>query len=131
MLLFIIFLIKLISADEQFAGNGLKTFGYQIDNKILEVDCMTYDDCNELLCSYIYQLVYMVVVKPNQWKGDCSQLNTNDTRQLESYIDIFNGSTYYGTFNPGTISDTSIALCRLGQNKSITLIQYFIYNCSF
>ena len=59
-----------------FAGNGLKTFSHIIlHNKIIEMDCNTYDDCYDLLCEYIIQPVFLVVTEPYNWNGDCNHLN--------------------------------------------------------
>ena len=129
MLFFILFFVNLVISN-LFAGNGLETFEYTIDGKIINMNCTTNDDCYELLCSYMFDPTqYAVIVQPIEWNGNCSELNQTDNRQLASYVDAFNGRKYT-SFNPLTVSDTSILLCTLGQNKSIIQIQYLIYDCT-
>ena len=128
-LLYLLSRVDIICATELFAGNGLQTYAHTIlHNRIINTNCTTYNDCYTLLCSYIIQPVYLVIIKPNYWNGNCHGVNMNDTRLLDAEIDIYNGNvnkTYYTK----TLSGASHLLCKLNNNTN--KIQYFIFNCTF
>jgi len=112
-----------------FAGNGLQTYAHTIlHDRTININCITYDDCYNLLCSYIVQPVYLVIIKPNYWNGNCNQLNINDNRLLDAEFDIYSGNTSK-TYYTKTVSGASILLCEL--NNNINQIQYSIFNCTF
>lgn len=121
--------VDIAFANELFAGNGLQTFAHTIlHDRIINTNCTTYDDCYNLLCSYIVQPVYLVIIKSNYWSGNCYGLNMNDDRLLDVEFDVYNGNineTYYTK----TLSEASYLLCKL--NNTIKQIQYFIFNCTF
>ncbi len=127
--LIVLCLINPIYTTNLFAGDGLQTFAHTIlHDRIINANCTTYDDCYDLLCSYMFQPVYLVIIKPNYWNGNCYQLNMNDNRLLDAEFDIYNGNIsklYYTK----TVSEVSILLCMLNNNTA--QIQYFIFNCSF
>lgn len=125
MILIFLYFINLISADELFAGNGLQTYAYEIlHDRVINVNCTTYDDCYEVLCEYSFLPIYMVTVKPNKWNGNCNSLNMADNRLLSAEFDV--GKNQYNT---KTISEASVLLCKL--NNVTNLIYYFIYDCEF
>jgi hypothetical protein len=131
LLIIILFLISTSSQSDLFAGNGLKTYTQNIlNNKIIEIDCSTYDDCYELLCSYMYQPIFLITIKPNYWNKNCDELNKTDNRLLSAEIDSYINNKYVGYNLTNTVSDNSIALCMLNKNKTINQLQYFIYNCT-
>ena len=134
-LIFLLFLfVNMIITKNQnnlFAGNGLKTFSHIIlHNKIIEMDCNTYDDCYDLLCEYIIQPVFLVVTEPYNWNGDCNHLNKTDSRQLIAEFDTYHNDNFDNNYTTETNSDTSLLLCELNKNNNITQIQYFIFNCT-
>lgn len=121
--------VDIAFANELFAGNGLQTFAHTIlHDRIINTNCTTYDDCYNLLCSYIVQPVYLVIIKSNYWSGNCYGLNMNDDRLLDVEFDVYNGNvneTYYTK----TLSEASYLLCKLNNNTK--QIQYYIFNCTF
>lgn len=126
MIYILLLFINSISAEELFAGNGLRTYLHTIlHNRTINMNCTTYDDCYALLCSYILQPdEAYVIIKPNEWKGNCGTLNNTDNRLLDA--DFGYNNNYYET---KTVSDASLLLCKLSNTPK--QIYYFIYNCSF
>jgi hypothetical protein len=128
MITFIIFFIDLIVGDtslQLFAGNGLKTSAHTIlHNRIIYMNCTTYDDCYYLLCGYLLDDVYDIVIEPNQWAGNCDQLNSTDKRLL--LADFF---TETHDFETRTVSDASFILCVLKKINNTERIGYFGLKC--
>lgn len=129
-LLFIFLFFQLLIASNLFAGNGLKTFEHTILDKIIEFDCATYNECYELLCQYIYEPVFLVIIKPKLWDGDCDNLN-HDTRQFVASFDMYHGNQYIISINTTTLSEASKLLCLVGKDNFVTQVQYFGINCTF
>jgi hypothetical protein len=130
MLIILICTLSICSASQLFAGNGLRTYSHTIlHDKIIEVNCTTYDDCYDLLCSFLFQPVYLVTLNPNNWNGNCNTLNRNDNRQILAEIDTYIGNTNVGVYNTKTVSDSSLILCSVNKNSNITEISYFVYSC--
>lgn len=72
-----------VSTDTLFSGSGLTIYAYNIlRGDTLEMNCTTYDDCYDLLCSYLIQPMYLVTIKPNVWDEPCSTLYKDDNRKL-------------------------------------------------
>lgn len=122
--------IQSIVARNLFAGNGLKTFEHTIFDKVIEFDCTTYDECYELLCQYIYEPIYLVVIKPILWNGDCQNLN-NDSRQFVASFDMYCDEKYIDSVNTTILSEASQLLCLIAKDNFITQVQYFGTNCTF
>lgn len=114
----------ILHTTQLFAGNGLKTSAHTLlHDRIIEMNCTTYDDCYGLLCAYMFDgTVYDVLVEANNWDGDCQQLNSTDNRLLSA--EFYTQNSDYET---KTVSDASILLCLLKGNQ----INYFGLNCSF
>lgn len=132
-MLLIILLFSLINVTLQsslFSGNGLKTYTrYIFSNQIIEMNCTTYDDCYNLLCSYAFQPIDLIILKPNYWNHNCDKLNKTDNRVLAAEIDLYSGNKFIGYTLTNTVSDNSITLCALNKNNTITQLQYFIIDC--
>jgi len=132
MFLIILLLICNTLQDSLFAGNGLKTYAHNILNgQTFEMDCTTYDDCYEILCTYMLQPMFAITLKPYYWNQSCDILNKNDNRLLAAEIDFYSNNKFVGYSITNTVSDTSILLCKLNKNSTINQLQYFVYNCSF
>ena len=135
-----------VSTEQMFAGNGLTTYAYNVFNgETIEINCTTYDDCYFLLCSYLFQPMYIVTVKPDNWNqrfrygssqaasqswnGSCLELDKDDNRRLAAELYTYNNNYPIGANTTHTVSDTSILLCMLNENKVITKIYYFVDDC--
>ena len=131
-LIILLLLIRDTLQDNIFAGNGLKTYAQNILNgQTFEMDCTTYDDCYEILCTYMFQPMFSVTLKPYFWNQSCDTLNKNDNRLLAAEIDSYSNSNYLGDNSTNNVSDMSVLLCKLNKNSTINQLQYFVYNCSF
>ena len=109
-----------------FAGNGLTTYGYTINHGIIEMNCSDYDDCYSLLCEYTWiPTYYLIIIKPNDWDGNCDKLNNSDSRQFDAEIDVFDGNKVYETYITSNVSDASIWLCMINKNKNVTHLEYY------
>jgi len=119
---------ELIPDRELFAGNGLKTSAHTLlHDRIIEMNCTTYDDCYDLLCAYMFDgTVYDITVTANDWDGDCHQLNSTDNRLLSAEF-----YTNNQTYQTETVSDASILLCMLNRKSNGDQIDYFGFNCTF
>ena len=128
MIVLIILFFTLISADQLFAGNGLKTSAHTLlHDRIIEMNCTTYDDCYGLLCAYMFDgTVYDIIVQANDWNGRCNELDSTDDRLLSAEFYVNNQ-----TYETQTVSDVSILLCLLNQKSPGGLIDYFGLNCTF
>ena len=113
-----------------FTGNGLITYANNVFNgETIEMNCTTYNDCYYLLCSYLFQPMYLIRVQPQIWNGSCSNLYKDDNRKLDTELYLYHNKTPIGMNTTKTISDLSISLCKLNQNKFITKIYYFPDDC--
>lgn len=113
-----------------FAGNGATTLVYYLfHNDPVEMSCTTNDDCYSLLCQFIDGPIELVVIKPNDWKGNCEVLRHTDNRHLAAELDAYTGNKFLNTTITKTVSDMSTALCYLHQNTNITEITYFRVSC--
>lgn len=120
-----------VATEQLFAGNGLTTYAYNVYNgETLEMNCTTYNDCYWLLCGYLFQPMYVVTVNPNYWNGSCVELNKDDNRTLEAEFYVYNNNDPIGSNSTLTVSDASILLCALNNNKLVTKIYFFPNNCS-
>lgn len=136
------YLIGTESSGNLFAGNGLITYSYTIlDNEtieinyeaygdVIEINCTTYNDCYDLLCSFLFQPVYLVNVIPHKWNKNCDELDLLDNRSLSAIFDIYDGETYIDGYLTNTVSGASFLLCMLNKYNDIK-ISYFGLNCSF
>ena len=102
---------------------------YDLFGNVIEIDCDTYDNCYNLLCSYQFQPTLSIIIKPNTYDKNCDQLNINDTRPLSAEIDYYNGDKIIGWTVATDVSDTSLILCEMNKNTSITEIEYWIDFC--
>lgn len=117
-------------ANQMFAGNGLTTYSHTIlHNRIMEMNCTTYDDCYELLCDFLAEPVFIVQIKPLQWNGYCNNLNKTDNRLFKADFDAYHNGIYNGTYETNTNSDASMLLCALSKNTNITSIYYSNFGC--
>jgi hypothetical protein len=113
-----------------FAGNGLITYGHTIlHNRIIEINCTTYDDCYNLLCDYIDEPIFPVVLKPNTWTNACHELNLNDERLLLTETDVYYLNKNHKYYMTKTVSDLSILLCNLNKEPELYQIIYFGITC--
>jgi hypothetical protein len=130
--MFILLLFLSVSANDLFAGNGIATYSYSIYGEKFNMNCTTYDECHYLLCNFLSNsTLYLKIIEPNYWTGNCSQLNSNDNRTLAAFLDVYNiNNKLIIEYIVSTISHASQILCKLGQNKSISKIEYIgPFNC--
>lgn len=131
MFYFILTMITIINGDDLFSGNGLQTYAHTIlHDRVIKADCSTNNDCYDLLCSYIFQPVYLVIVDPKAWIGDCNKLTSSDNRILNGYIDVIYTNSLPKTYHLLTPKKTSIQLCKLAKDNNVRQIQYTIWNCT-
>ena len=132
LLYFNIIIAKANDNYDWFAGNGLTTYAFDIKNGETEANCTTYDDCYSLLCEYtLIPTYYLIIIVPNPWSGNCSDLYRNDSRPLSSELDMYDGEKLVSAYFTNNASDTSTSLCLSGKKKNITQIQYTGFNCFF
>lgn len=117
-------------SGDLFAGNGITTYSYTIDNKIIDFGCDSYNDCFELLCIFLSDpTIYLTVVRPNNWNGNCSQLYPDDSRSLGGELDTYNNDKFLDWYTVDNVSEASILLCEFNKNKTITQIEYYSSPC--
>ena len=121
-------LLTLINiASSLFAGNGIATNSYTSDGKVISFSCNTYGDCDELLTVFLSDPTFLVTtISPYPYNANCDIL-PNDNRHLSVTYDIYNQNTYIKTYNTSTLGQSSILLCELGKNTTITEIDYYLY----
>lgn len=113
-----------------FAGMGLETFSFMIlHNRYIEMNCSSYNDCYELLCDFMYQPVYLVIIEPKSWVGDCIRLKLDDERLLDAYFSVYIYGKYEGYFETKTVSEASYLLCALAKISSVNRIDYNVFDC--
>ena len=127
--MFFLLFVSLISG-QLFAGNGLNMNVYTQNNGILVMNCSTYDDCYNLLCTPTFPGDYLQTLVPNAWVGDCNKLFKEDGRDVDSEIDAFSGYKLDNWYITSNLSGISILLCTLGQNCNITSIEYYPFGPS-
>lgn len=109
-----------------FGGDGLTIYQHTIlHNRILEINCTTYDDCYQLLYDLNYEPIFFSKIVPFTWNGLCDQLNNTDNRLLQSEIDVYYYHNIYKTFYANTCSENSILLCKLAKDKTVKRIYYY------
>ena len=127
----LLYLIFDLVQSNLFAGNGLETFTYTLNNGVLKMDCGTYDDCYSLLCDLeIDPLYYLIIVKAKYWDGNCDKLDTDFYGPIGAEFDTYHGNIMTGQYIINNVSQASILLCKLNKNESITQIQYYNYGGS-
>jgi len=142
MLIFVLFFIInavfhiVLPTKNLFAGNGLVTYSRTIlHDRIIEMNCTTYDDCYNLLCSYLYEPVYLVIIDPNDWNGACDNLEA-DSRLLLAQLDVYKGNIPYKSLKISTVGQASKLLCELKKDELCNngkfhyRIEYTIYKCN-
>jgi hypothetical protein len=139
-LLLVIFFLQIVGniltasiEQELFAGAGLITFGFDLDNNsLVSNNCTTYDDCYNLLCYYIDYPLFPTLIKVNPWNLECSHLKVQDNRHLFCEFDIYyTNGTVKESRTVGTVTAASKFLCDTSKNDDIYLthIAYFGIEC--
>lgn len=76
-------LLVYTSFSTLFAGNGIMTYSYTLEGKEIDMACYI------LLCVFLSDpSLYLNTIQPNNWDGNCSQLDSNDDRSL-SHAELF------------------------------------------
>jgi hypothetical protein len=126
--MFLFFLLVIVNS-QLFAGNGMSSTSYTIDDKIIVMDCKTYDDCYSLFCIFLYDpTFYFTSVKANYWNGDCNKLNI-DNRTLVALFDTYYHDKIDKEYVTNDMTDVSKLLCLLNRNTNISQIQYLYVSC--
>ncbi len=109
-----------------FAGNGIMTYSYTLEGKEIDMACDTYDDCYTLLCIFLSDpSLSLTTIQPNNWDGNCNQLDSDDDRELgHAELDAYSNNTIIAWTVAVNMSYTSKVLCQFNKNKNITWILY-------
>lgn len=123
------FIVSILAKDspQLFAGAGLTTYIYTLNHGVLEMNCTTYDDCYDLLSTPAWPEDYQQIIKPNDWSGNCSELDNGDDRMLNATLITTAGYKFYKWYDIYNLSGASSLLCTLNKKINITKIYYYYF----